>query len=427
MGRPRPASRPVARQVFGFSLTNNGARDSWAITSTGGPHSWQYYLDDGPARPVPTTTTTPLVPMTPAATDGRARSTPPRPKLFWAVANDVSRRAALGTSTVMFRVDLRRTDRATSRRSRRPCRSRRPAASCPTPTATADAPPPSRRRPRRRRSAPPTQPTTCTGHSPDGEPRRLGDQHVVLPAQRVARTSPTRRHRARCRCRSWSRRHRRRCGTTRPTCPARRPGATWRPAARRWRRPPSGGTSSVPPPSSSEPASCRCGRGPASGLVDHGSDLHGHGRAAQQRRNRAVDLPTATYGSGAWGCAGFKPFGISSPFGSGSGTTFAANDFIVGDGHGGRGAGAPRLRHDRRCPSAGDPSGEERWLTCGCSRRRSDDRARRSSRRCGHRAHRRPRRDRARGDARHPAQSARGDDETPWPGGRRGGRRPALP
>lgn len=33
-------------------------------------------------------------------------------------------------------------------------------------------------------------------------------------------------------------------------------------------------------------------------------------------------------GSGSWGCAGFKPFGVSVPFGSGTGTTIAANSFL---------------------------------------------------------------------------------------------------
>jgi hypothetical protein len=39
-------------------------------------------------------------------------------------------------------------------------------------------------------------------------------------------------------------------------------------------------------------------------------------------------LASSTAGSGSWGCAGFRPFGISVPFGSGNGTTLAANTFL---------------------------------------------------------------------------------------------------
>jgi prepilin-type N-terminal cleavage/methylation domain-containing protein len=35
-----------------------------------------------------------------------------------------------------------------------------------------------------------------------------------------------------------------------------------------------------------------------------------------------------SYGSGAWGCSGPKDFGVSVPFGTGNGSSFSANDFI---------------------------------------------------------------------------------------------------
>jgi prepilin-type N-terminal cleavage/methylation domain-containing protein len=40
------------------------------------------------------------------------------------------------------------------------------------------------------------------------------------------------------------------------------------------------------------------------------------------------NISTVTYGSGAWGCAGFQHFGVSVPFGGGSGTSFNGTDFL---------------------------------------------------------------------------------------------------
>jgi prepilin-type N-terminal cleavage/methylation domain-containing protein len=37
---------------------------------------------------------------------------------------------------------------------------------------------------------------------------------------------------------------------------------------------------------------------------------------------------STAYGSGAWGCSGPQNFGVSIPFGNGNGTSFSANDFI---------------------------------------------------------------------------------------------------
>jgi hypothetical protein len=39
-------------------------------------------------------------------------------------------------------------------------------------------------------------------------------------------------------------------------------------------------------------------------------------------------ITSTTYGGGPWGCSGPKHFGVSVPFGGGSGTSFSANDFV---------------------------------------------------------------------------------------------------
>ena len=47
-----PCASPGAALVYGFTLKNNGARDSFALSSSSsGTLIWNYYLDDGGASP----------------------------------------------------------------------------------------------------------------------------------------------------------------------------------------------------------------------------------------------------------------------------------------------------------------------------------------------------------------------------------------
>lgn len=92
---------PGTTAAFGFTLTNNGARDSWAITSSGGTATWSYYLDDGSTSPGAYGADDTLVAN--PATEAVIGSIDPTESVnFWAVA-DLLPTASLSTATVTFR------------------------------------------------------------------------------------------------------------------------------------------------------------------------------------------------------------------------------------------------------------------------------------------------------------------------------------
>ena len=312
---------PGANLVYGFSIKNNGARDSFSLTTTGGSAlSWNFYQDDGTASvgtygtddtAEPNLSGVPTVGTIEVNTSAK----------FWAVAS-LPGGTTPGTYSTTF-VAASVSDPAISQQLTTASTVALLCTATPTPTPTSTPTP----TPTPTSIAPPQPATRCT---------------TVLPAVSTS-------------------------GSVTPTAYFLTNGATN-----------TGNTVAAsvlplgkltPPVSttlwdySTDLASNAAGRylsilgtpiattadwryqfaptttligngvldlwvAPASG---NGSDVMVLAVTVRQLSSSGTVLSTfttTTYGSGAWGCAGPKNFGITVPFGSGSGTTFSPNDFI---------------------------------------------------------------------------------------------------
>jgi prepilin-type N-terminal cleavage/methylation domain-containing protein len=310
---------PGGVKVFGFAIANNGARDSWIATSTGGTESWEYFADDGAASPgvfgiddteLPDASGGSLVgPIEPTTT-----------QTFWARA-DVGASAFTGTSTITFTV----TSVADNTFSQTVATTLQIATTCtslPSPSPTA-SPSPS---PTPTAIAPP-QPTTCTGTVPTASPSGSSTAtsyyltngstntdntpaSAQLPLLRLtAPISTTLWNYSTDLATNTAGRYLANTGTTTATT------AEWRYQF--------AGTTKL------------TGTGvvglwgaPANGSSLTSLTFNVKVRTLSSTGTVLSTIANTNVGAGSWGCSGFKPFGVSLPFGSGSGTTIAANSFI---------------------------------------------------------------------------------------------------
>jgi len=310
---------PGGEQVFGFALTNNGARDSWTVSSSGGSLTWAYYDDSGAGSPgvyddddvaLPNTAGSPTV--------GPVEPTTTQP--FWAVAT-VSPTAPSATSTITFRV----TSVADPTYSQVVATTLQVAGTCtsvPAPTTSPTASP----SPSPTASAPP-QPTTCIGTVPTAAPNGSatarsyylanGATNVdnttafsLLPlAKQTAPTSTTLWNYSTDLASNTAGRYVATSGSATATTPE-------------WRYQ----FSTVTKLTGTGVVTLWGAPANASSLTNLTFTVKV--RTLSSTGTVLSTVTTATAGSGAWGCTGFKPFGISVPFGSGSGTTITANSFL---------------------------------------------------------------------------------------------------
>jgi type II secretory pathway pseudopilin PulG len=310
---------PGAALVYGFTLKNNGARDSFALSSTSsGSLIWTYYLDNGAASPGTfgaDDTTVPSVAGVP--TLGTIDTN--RSANFWAVSN-VPGGASTGTVGVTFRAtsvsdpayfqEMSTTSSIALVCTGTPSPTPTPT---PTPTSTSVAPP---------------QPTaTCstslpgvsTGSSvtPTSYYLRNGSTNTdnttaaaTLPIGKLTSpTSTTLWNYATDLSSNTAGRYLATTGTSVATTAD-------------WRYQFAGATKLV------GDGVVDLWAAPASGSSTDAMvftvtvlQLNGAGTVLST-------ITSTTYGGGPWGCSGPKHFGVSVPFGGGSGTSFSANDFV---------------------------------------------------------------------------------------------------
>lgn len=302
-----------ATQVFGFTLKNNGARDSWTISSSGGSTTWDLYRDtvggvdgehDGDDVPLVGGVVGPIDPN--------------RQELVWAVGTPTGS----GTSTVSFTAtsvaqptyaqSLDVTVQVASTCSSAPATASASASVTPTPTST---------------TPPPPQPVTCTGTVPSVStgggvtPRSYyltnGDQNLgsttassPLPISRLTPpTSTTLWNYSTDLASGVAGRHLATTGSTTATTVE-------------WQR-------QMPSSRFTGNGVLSLWAGPASGLSSEPLVVRATVRQLSSTGTvKATFTNNVAVGTGAWACGGLKQVGWSVPFGSGNGTTFAANDVL---------------------------------------------------------------------------------------------------
>jgi len=310
---------PGGVKVFGFAVANNGARDSWVASTSGGTESWDFYGDDGPSSPgVYGIDDTELSTVVGGSLLGPIE--PTTTQTIWARA-DVDASAFTGTSTITFKVTSVADGTysqtvATTLQIATTCTSlpvtSPTAAPSPSPTPTAIAPP---------------QPTTCTGTVPTASPSGSSTSTFYYLANGSTNTNnttasaqlPLLRLTAPISTSLWN------YSTDLSSNTAGRYLAnTGTPTATtaEWRYQFAGITRLT-------------GTGVVTlwGAPANGSSLTSltftvRVRTLSSTGTVLTTVTNSTVGSGSWGCAGFKPFGVSVPFGSGSGTTIPANSFL---------------------------------------------------------------------------------------------------
>src|SRR5205823_2316923 len=95
---------PAAQVVYGFKLTNNGARDTWNLSANLGAPGWTYVFDNGDNIYSAATDTTPVTDTTADGIIDTGAVDPTISTVIWAIWNVPSSPAGPYTSTTAFTV-----------------------------------------------------------------------------------------------------------------------------------------------------------------------------------------------------------------------------------------------------------------------------------------------------------------------------------